>query len=314
MVAEEAITARPTYRRPDPPKTGFTARFIDALRAPEAKRYELADPGARGLVLRVHATGVKAFYWYVKSLKPARTVVIGPWAMNPTPGHVTLREAREWLGKLKEGWRGGVQQLDAVQAQLHAQLAPALAAAEVAGATTVKTVADSFLKLLDRQRKRPDEPRRMIEKDILPVIGDLPLQALQKRHCRAVVDRVVARGSTVCAGHVLALLKQLLDYAENVEDDFINPAGKLKAANLGCESNVRDRWLTDVEIPLFLRALDAPPPGPEPTPYSVPERRRRSRSACCSSPPSERRSCAWRSGPRSTSKARRGRSPSRTRS
>jgi integrase len=93
------------------------------------------------------------------------------------------------------------------------------------------------------------------------VIGEQRLRSIRKSHCRAVVSKVTERGSLSHAGKVLGLLKQLLTFAENVEDDFTSPATNLKAANLGVEHNVRTRWLAENEISALWRALDEPGPG-----------------------------------------------------
>lgn len=174
--------------------------------------------------------------------------------MTPSPGHVTLEEAREWLRRLKTAHRGGPAQLELVSSQLRDSVAPPRATPEIAEGTVAK-VAEAFLRTLETRRKRPEVARYLIEKDILPFIGALPLRSLKKSDCRGVVAKVVARGAKGHAGKVLAILRQMLDYAENVEDDFMNPAARLKASNLEIETGTRDRWLDETEIPLFWKAL-----------------------------------------------------------
>jgi integrase len=234
------------------PARGFTQKFIESLRARE-KRFDLYDPAASGLRLRVFPSGVKSFGWVVNSLN--RVIILGPWSFSTAPGHLTLAEARGWLERLKAARLGGLNQLDAVAAQLKQHMAPRPIQVGPASGT-ISAIAEPFLRMLGGQRKRPEEARYIVEKDILPVIGDVQLRSLRKSDCRAVIAKVTARGAKVHAGKVLGLLKQLLDYAENVEDDFINPAARFKAANLEIEHNVRDRWLTEEEIKLFWAALD----------------------------------------------------------
>ncbi|MFN0063673.1 MAG: tyrosine-type recombinase/integrase [Myxococcaceae bacterium] len=253
--------AQQTYKevhvvaRADIPRKGLTPKFIESLR-PKEQAYELPDTAAPGLRLRIHPSGVKSFRWGVRSLR--KVVTIGPWSMSEIQGHVTLAQARDWLGKLKAARVSGADQLAVTEAALRTHLAPrpTLALTESVG-VTVAEVADRFLTVVEKQRKLgATEVRYILEKDVLPVIGAKPLSTLRKSDCREVVERVVKRGAPVHAGKVLGLVKQLLNYGENVEDDFLNPAARLKAANLGVESNVRDRWLSDTEIPLFWSALD----------------------------------------------------------
>lgn len=247
MVVPEAI-----------PRRGLTQKFIEALKARPGS-YELVDPATIGLALRVLPSGVKSWRWRARSLK--RVVTIGPWTLVESPGHITLREARDWVERLRAARKAGPLELDRVEALLRDHLAPQRPGVAGATGTTVAMVAEKFLKLMDTQRKRPEAARYVVEKDITPAIGHLPLRALKKSDCVAVVQRVNDRGSTTHSGKVLGLLKQLLDYAENIEDEFVNPAARLKAANLGVLNGIRDRWLTDEEIPLFWRALAVDPGG-----------------------------------------------------
>jgi integrase len=232
----------------------FTAPSIDAYR-PGKEVEEFADPKARGLVLRIHPSGVKSFRWRIRTPGLKRVVTIGPWAFHETPAHVTLAQARTWLERLQAARRAGEAELARVEAQLKEELAPRAAVPDVVGCT-VEEVAKRFLALLDTKRKRPEEARYVVEKDILPIIGHLGLRGLKKSDCRVVVERVVKRGAPVHAGKVLGLLKQLLSFASNVEDEFINPIADLKAENLGVENNIRDRWLTEKELPVLLQALE----------------------------------------------------------
>ena len=59
---------------------------------------------------------------------------------------------------------------------------------------------------LDKQRERPEQARYIVGKDILPMIGNVPLAALKKSDCKAVIARVTARGATVHTGEALTSL------------------------------------------------------------------------------------------------------------
>lgn len=249
------------------PRRPLSVAKIQALR-PREKPYEVADAASVGLWLRVHPSGALAFRWRVRSAALKRVVTIGPWAEVPTAGHVTLADARKWAEELRIALKGGPDQVAAVEARMKGILAPARVTA-VATGPTVAEVARRFVAAVIDKRKRPLEAKRDLDKDILPFIGHLPLVDVKKKHVRALVERVVARGSTVHAGKVLGLAKQLLSYAANVEDGFSNEARDLKASLLGVEHNVRSRWLTAEEIPLFWAALDADA-ADAPTGRSVP--------------------------------------------
>jgi integrase len=259
MVVEEVSTeqlqhVQPKLRR----RRRLTAMDIERLR-PREKAFDMGDPATPGLILRVFPSGVKSWRLKVRRGGVTEIVSLGPWAKDATPKHTTLGDAHRWAERLRLAIDAGSGELAKAKAALQAQLQPERPGS-TGGATerTVEAVAEDFLKVLEGQRKRPEEARATVKRDIVPVIGHLPLRALKKSDCKAVVERVTARDAKVHAGKVLGLLKQLLSYAENVEDEFINPAARLKARNLGVEHNVRDRWLNEKEIPLFWKALDAP--------------------------------------------------------
>jgi integrase len=98
----------------------------------------------------------------------------------------------------------------------------------------------------------------VLDLDIIPMLGAKPIETLTTRECASAIERVVDRGAPVHAGKVLALLKQLLRFAEARGYRVGNPAGPLDPKDLGVENNVSDRWLTTEEIVTFWRALDAP--------------------------------------------------------
>ena len=234
------------------PARGWTPKYIESLK-PRRERYEITDPTTPGLVLRVHPSGVRSFRWYVRSLD--RVVVIGPWSFSEKPAHVTLKQAKDWLARLKEARAAGEAQLNAELAALRNQLAPPMDAS--ADRRLFGTVAEEFYSDdIARNRKRPEQARRILDRDILPVLGARPLAAITTLDCRDVVKRAVDRGAPVHAGRVLAVLKQLLNWAQANGFTDRNPAAPLRGRHLGVVENVSDRWLTEKEIPLFWRALD----------------------------------------------------------
>jgi len=241
----------------------LTAKKIEAL-IPADEPYEVAD-GGNGLRLRITPKGAKVFRWYVRSLN--RVVTIGAWSAYPAAAHVTLAEARGWLERFKAARAAGVDKLDEVERELRDLLAPRLPNGPAPGGKTVAEVAKTFCRdVIDKQRKRPGEAREVLAKYVLPYLGALPLMAIKKSDCRAVVERAVThglsgRGAPAFAAKVLGLMKQLLKYAANVEEDFVSPISDLQGSYLGVTSNVRSRWLTAEEIPVFWRALDPDQPG-----------------------------------------------------
>lgn len=238
------------------PPRGLTPAFIDALRAEEGARYELADRRAPGLRLRVLPSGRKSFRWYCTAR--GKVVTIGPWTLTDQPGHVTLAQAREWLERLKAAHAAG--EMESVETELaqhlrrRARIAePAPGARRIFGPVLEEFYRDDIL----RNRKRPEDARRVLDNDLLPVLGERPLDAITTLECRDVVKRTVDRGAPVHAGRVLSTLKQFFGWAQANGFTDRNPAAPLRGRHIGVEVNVSDRWLDEEELPLFWRALDA---------------------------------------------------------
>jgi integrase len=231
----------------------LTVKRIESLK-PKADRFEVSD-AATGLRIRVTPNGVKAFRWSVHTPTGQRVITLGRWAPVSTPGHLTLAQARDWLEKLKTAHRAG--QLELVEAELAKVTRPPPPPSLVEGAVTVGQVAEDFLRYIERERKRPEQARRPIEKDIVPAIGKLPITSITAQDCRRIVEAVVARGSPRQAGVVLAILKQFFGFAVDRGDLESNPAERFRNPRaLGVENNVCQRILSPEEIAAFWRALD----------------------------------------------------------
>lgn len=236
------------------PTRGLTPKFIEALQ-PTAKPYDVPDRRAPGLKVRVFPSGVRSFRWTCNAR--GKVYTIGPWAFSETPGFVTLAQAREWLDKLKAGHAGDA--VEAVEAELRAFLRRRSHVADPAPAdrTIFRTVAEEFyVDDIQKNRKHPEDVRRILDTDVLPVLGARPTDEITTLECRDVVKRAIARGATVQAGKVLAILKQTFTWAQAQGYTERDPAKPLKDRHLGVESNISDRFLSADEIAQLCRALD----------------------------------------------------------
>lgn len=210
---------------------------------------EIADLRAPGLRVRVTSKGVRSFRWAVREGEKLRWVTLGRFAPKPTPGFLTLAEAHAALHRLKAAHHAG--ELARAEVELQAQLRPGQHLQGLGG-KTVNDVAADFWKLLDTQRKRGSgEARGIYDLHVSKLLGSVPLRDLKKSHCVAVFQRATAQRAKV-----IAITKQLLAYAEDLDDDFVNPAARLKAARFGVTAGVRTRWLSAEEIPALWHALE----------------------------------------------------------
>lgn len=212
-------------------------RYMDLL-------YELADPGCPGLRLRVEPSGRRTFRWYTRDGDKRVVLTIGPWSERAEEGHVTLAEARQRLAALKAARDEG-------------RLASERRASSFAGTVpTVREVARDFIAHLKRRRKTADQVERALSKDVLPVVGGIPIAAVTPRDVRHVVEAIVKRGSPSAKDHVFVHLNGLLRFAVGRGGIGTNPAATLDRDALGAEMNRRARVLSDEEIAAFWNALD----------------------------------------------------------
>jgi integrase len=228
----------------------FTTRALEALR-PGATPYEVRESGGEdadghalrgtGLRLRVSPTGIKTFRWPCTTMR--RVFTLGTLG-DGTGGTITLSDARKRLAELKVKVAAGVDP-----------------DATVDGSKRPRTVEDLcrvfYEESIKLRRKRPEEALAVLEQKIIPVIGRLPLVAVDTMQARRPVVEVVKAGYLVRAGAVLQVLKQLFRFAAANGYMDRNPAEPLRADDLGVARNQKRRDLSAEEIAAVWRALDA---------------------------------------------------------
>jgi integrase len=131
--------------------------------------------------------------------------------------------------------------------------------AKVAGPedATVTEFAERFFKeIQERDRKDNTMPRRYLEKDILPHIGDKPIKDITVEDVRSVIWKKKEQGFDAAAGQMRGLLKRMLDYAMTCGLLNHNPVMALPMRHV-YRAAARDRALTPEEIQLFLRSARA---------------------------------------------------------
>ena len=222
------------------PPRGFTDKFIDSLSA-TTTRIELPDKAAPGLRLRVSPTGTKTFIWrYVENGK-SKVYTIGTYGDGD--GCITLKKARDELGKKKAAHKAGVSL--------------------TSPADTPKTVKELGEKFYNQRivphRKVPEAVRGILDRDIYPAIGTRKLNTLTAPAIAHVVEKVVDRGASTHAGKVLQILKQMFRFAEGRGYIDHSPAYALDKKDLGCVDNMKDRYLTVEEIRIVWHTIDAAP-------------------------------------------------------
>ena len=106
-----------------------------------------------------------------------------------------------------------------------------------------------------RARRRPEYAKRVIEVDIIPVLGKAVVSEVRRAQLIGAIEDIVARGSPGQAREVLLILKQIFAYGEQVGVAEVSPISSIKASILLGKKEARDRFLTLDEVRALWLAL-----------------------------------------------------------
>lgn len=239
------------------PATNPDQFCIDVKPAEKVQFY--SDPKAPGLRLRVKPTGSKAwiFGYSVKIEKgkyTSRSMSLGPLKEGrASAAHsLTVKQARDRAIELRAEVKAGGDPATEKRRRIEDRIA-----AEAAR----KTVADVFEEWMKAEiSKRKDggaEVRRMMNKDVLPVIGGMGIGEVRKLHIASIAAKVGERGERI-AHVVFSLIRQMMAFA--VTRDYIeaDPSASIKKSKIGSAGIERERILEEGEIrELFQRLPDS---------------------------------------------------------
>lgn len=211
-----------------------------------------------GLYLRVRAGGAPQVWFYRYTMNGiARKVRLG--ALDD----MGLAEARGRANALTAIRRQGIDpvlaDLAAAEAKAAEDAAKEAAAARAAARLTVEALLDRWqADYLSHNRKdRGAEIRRSFVKDVLPVLGTVHAEDVNRGMVAGILDSVVRRGSPVIANYLLADMRQMFEFARARQIIEANPCAGLRKADFGGSKVERDRVLSESEI----RELLAKIPG-----------------------------------------------------
>jgi integrase len=172
----------------------------------------------------------------------------------------TLADARAARDTARDQVAQGVDPRDARKlARAEAVEAIRTKLAEHDARRTVRTAFDEWERLyLTAHRKDGGAfVRAMFDRDVLPQIGDEPLDALRRARIADTLDRIVTRGARRTANMALALLRQFVRWC--IARDWMqsDPTIGLSKATVGGKDTTRERVLSSMEIIALRDALPA---------------------------------------------------------
>jgi len=187
-------------------KVALTDRFCVSAKSSEVQT-DYFDAAVTGLALRVTSGGTRT--WTLLHGTPRRRVTLGRYPS------LTLAAARARAIEVREGRSAG----------------------------TVAALAETYLRSISGLRSRPEIERRL-RRDVLPIIGHIPLDELHRRDITRVIDAKI-EAAPITARRVFEDVRAMVRWAVARGDLDHSPIDGLRGPAI---SKPRTRTLTDTEI------------------------------------------------------------------
>ncbi len=216
----------------------FSDTFIRSLR-PQARRYDLTEPGRRGFQIRVFPSGERSFQFRFQIHGVNRRLSLGSYATT------SLAEAHEGHSDALRMLRQGKDPVIHWQSIQEMQL----------DARTVGSLADEFLaRYVYRKRKHPDQARQILTANVLPYWSDRTAKDITPRDVALLLDRIVDRGAPTMANRTASLVAQMFRFG--VHRGLLTASPCVALQRPGGQERPRERCLTEDEISTFWTRLD----------------------------------------------------------
>jgi len=213
----------------------LTDRQIQLTKPPVSGRLTLSD--GNGLQLRITSKGKRSWSLQYRYQGAMRKYTIGSYP------EITLKDARARNTELRAS----------IQAGNDPQTAKKLARSP--SSTNVEECFEEYLRdYLKVNLKSWPEYERAMRSDVLPFVGKIELQALDKPAIRGVIRRITERGRMVLANRVLQYISKLLKWAVGVGYISVNPAADIPNP---AKERARERVLSLDEVRSVLDACDS---------------------------------------------------------
>jgi integrase len=216
--------------------TKLNNRIIERAKAGDTDKY-MADGG--GLFLRVMRNGTKTFCFRYTFGPKRRLLSLGPF---PT---LSLADARARANDFRKQIFDGQDPLKDVEET---------PAGSDRGPTVEQLIENWTERYAKKTYKRLNTQLSMVEKDILPIIGEIPVKDVTKKHVSKVINMVIDRGAHVKANRVLSLMRTIFAYAAEHGEIAESPV-TMTRKGAGGREKPKNRVLSPAEIHTFLAAV-----------------------------------------------------------
>ncbi|EKO0588963.1 tyrosine-type recombinase/integrase [Escherichia coli] len=207
---------------------------------PQDKLYKVSDRD--GLYVAVLTSGSVSFRYDYRINGRRETLVIGQYGRDG----ISLAEAREELIAAKKLLKAGQSPAAAKRDGIK----------KIRGAETFTVHTDSYMKHVILADSTRAMKQAVIDRDILPVLGNKMMTEITTSMVRDLCDRIVERGGRATAVQAREIISSVYRHANDRGHGLFNPAADIKPSSIAI-FKPRERTLTPEEIGLFFRTLDA---------------------------------------------------------
>lgn len=207
---------------------------------PQDKLYKVSDRD--GLYVAVLTSGTVSFRYDYRINGRRETLVIGQYGRDG----ISLAEAREELIAAKKLLKAGQSPAAAKHDGIK----------KIRGAETFAVHTDSYMKHVILADSTRAMKQAVIDRDILPVLGNKMMAEITTSMVRDLCDRIVERGGRATAVQAREIISSVYRHANDRGHGLFNPAADIKPSSIAI-FKPRERTLTPEEIGLFFRTLDA---------------------------------------------------------
>jgi integrase len=202
---------------------------------PQDKPYQVADGG--GLFIEVMPGGKRVWRLRYRLKGKQEKVTMGDYPS------FSLADARRWREECKAMVARGESPMRSKQEQKATEL------------DTVEAFARRWLaEVVEKTTEQPRNIKRVIDKDIVPMVGHKELAEVTTGDVLAIADRIKARGADQMALLTRNVLKRMFAYAIARQKVTFNPAAAVEASYIATAKS-RDVALTADEIGRLLHGI-----------------------------------------------------------
>lgn len=209
-------------------------------------------PGLRLYALKPLKDGTKRASWIYRYR--TKTGALKQIRLGQYPG-MGLADAKEAWGKqkkIRDDPSLGDPRAELVQAKQAKRRADA--AAKQSKYTVKRMCEDYLIEHVEKIRKRTDEPRRLLEKEVIPTLGSKAAVEVVRNDVHQLVQGVVGRGAQRVASMMRIELRAAFEHAVNagrLPAEHANPCDKVKSP----PQRKRQRSFSEAELKQFLAWL-----------------------------------------------------------